>query len=105
MTYLKNTTTLRFDPEKCNGCRKCTEVCPHAVFEMRDRKAAIVDRDRCMECGACALNCESGALTVNAGVGCAAAVINGMLGGGEPACGCSGEATEGSSKTAPSGCC
>jgi hypothetical protein len=41
-----------------------------------------------MECGACALNCEFGAIVVNTGVGCAAALINGMITGGAPTCGC-----------------
>jgi NAD-dependent dihydropyrimidine dehydrogenase PreA subunit len=92
MIYLKSVTTLSYNPEKCVGCGRCIEVCPHQVFEMRDKKAAITDKDRCMECGACALNCEFGALTVNAGVGCAAAVIHSMLKGGEPVCGCSNDA-------------
>jgi len=52
------------------------------------KKAAISDKDRCMECGACVRNCAFGAITVNAGVGCAAAIINGMITGGEPSCGC-----------------
>jgi ferredoxin len=43
-----------------------------------------------MECGACMSNCPEGALTVRAGVGCAAAVFNGLLQGGEPNCDCGG---------------
>ncbi len=89
MKYLANVTTLKYSPEKCAGCRRCVEVCPHGVFEMKDKKAAITDSDLCMECGACALNCESGAITVNSGVGCAAAIINSLVKGGEPTCGCS----------------
>ncbi len=105
MNYLKNTSTLRYDPAQCNGCRKCTEVCPHAVFEMNGGKAVITDKDRCMECGACALNCESGALAVNAGVGCAAALINSKLTGGEPTCGCGGDTAGTSRDPADAGCC
>jgi len=45
-----------------------------------------------MECGACALNCEYGAISVDAGVGCATALINGMIAGKEPSCGCDGVA-------------
>jgi hypothetical protein len=41
-----------------------------------------------MECGACARNCVPGALRVKVGVGCAAAIIGGLLRGTEPACGC-----------------
>ncbi|MGI6551545.1 MAG: mercury methylation ferredoxin HgcB [Bacillota bacterium] len=87
--YLKNVTTLRLWVEKCIGCGRCVEVCPHGVFSMNDKKARIEDKDRCMECGACAKNCSANAITVNAGVGCAAAVIMGWLTGSEPSCDCS----------------
>jgi NAD-dependent dihydropyrimidine dehydrogenase PreA subunit len=92
--YLANVTTLKYDPGKCSGCRRCVEVCPHGVFEMRDKRAVLTDKDLCMECGACALNCESGAITVNTGVGCAAAVINSLINGGPPSCDCSTDASK-----------
>lgn len=79
LRYLKNVATLKLDQEKCTGCRMCTIVCPHHVFEMNSKKVMIVDRDACMECGACARNCAAGAIFVNTGVGCAAAVINSKL--------------------------
>ena len=100
LTYLKNGETLTLDREKCRGCRECIEVCPHAVFAMDGGRSQIVDRDACMECGACARNCASGAIAVKAGVGCAAAIIGGMLRGTDPACGCGNAAERGSS-----GCC
>ena len=87
--HLKNVTTLAYDAEKCIGCGRCTEVCPHGVFALSEKKARITDKDRCMECGACALNCPAGAITVNAGVGCAAAIIYGWVTGKEPSCDCS----------------
>jgi len=70
----------------------CLEVCPHNVFRMAGKQAAIVNRDKCMECGACELNCETGALKVKQGVGCASAVINGFLRGTEPNCDCGSDA-------------
>lgn len=85
--YLKDVVTLSLDKNKCTGCGMCTVVCPHAVFVMNEKKAIIADRDACMECGACALNCPAAAIGVNAGVGCAAAIINGALAGSEPCCG------------------
>ncbi len=88
MKYLANVTTLHYTSEKCAGCGRCVEVCPRAVFEMREKRATITDRDLCMECGACAKNCEFGAIAVNSGVGCASAIINSMVTGGEPTCGC-----------------
>ncbi len=88
MKYLADVVTLEYNAELCTGCRRCVEVCPHQVFAIENKRAAITDRDRCMECGACALNCEAGAITVDAGVGCATAIINSIIGGGEPSCGC-----------------
>jgi ferredoxin len=87
--YLKNVVSLGFDPSKCNGCRMCVEVCPHQVFKMINKKAQIINRDKCMECGACALNCTAKAISVKSGVGCATAVIYSYFSKGEPTCGCS----------------
>jgi len=92
LTYLKNVTTLSFDVKKCIGCGRCTEVCPHGVFDMNDKKAQITEKDLCMECGACALNCPAKAIEVSAGVGCASAIIKSWFTGGEPTCGCDGGA-------------
>ena len=89
MQYLQNVVTLTLDTRKCTGCGMCVEVCPHGVFIVEDRKARIIDRDACMECGACARNCVPEALSVQTGVGCAEAVLNEMLRGGPPACDCS----------------
>jgi len=80
LCYLRNVTTLRLDPERCCGCGRCVEVCPHAVLCIVDRKAQVHDRDACMECGACARNCPAEAIAVRAGVGCAAAVLNAAMG-------------------------
>ena len=88
LKYLANVTTLTLDTEICIGCGMCTTVCPHAVFKITDKKAEITDRDACMECGACELNCPVAAIRVQAGVGCAAAVISGAIKGTEPDCEC-----------------
>lgn len=88
LRYIEGVVTLELDSEACNGCRMCATVCPHAVFEVSDGRARVVDRDACIECGACVRNCAAGALSVNPGVGCAAAVIKGWLTGSEPSCAC-----------------
>jgi NAD-dependent dihydropyrimidine dehydrogenase PreA subunit len=87
LRYIDGVVTLELDRDACNGCRMCMAVCPHGVFEMADSRARIVDRDACIECAACVRNCAAGALSVDPGVGCAAAVIQGWLTGTEPTCG------------------
>jgi len=84
--YLKNVTTLAYSTDKCIGCDRCTEVCPHGVFDIVEQKAFITDKDLCMECGACSLNCPVNAIEVNAGTGCAAAIIMSWFTGDEPSC-------------------
>ena len=90
MRYLSDVATIELFTEQCTGCGICTEVCPHNVLEVRNGKAVVLDKDRCMECGACVNNCAFEALSVDKGVGCAAALINSMITGGEPSCDCSG---------------
>jgi NAD-dependent dihydropyrimidine dehydrogenase PreA subunit len=90
MRYFAGVVTLKYDASKCVGCKRCVEVCPHQVFMMKDKKAEMVDKDACIECGACQSNCEFDAIAVKRGVGCATAFINGMITGGEPSCDCSG---------------
>ncbi|MCL4496622.1 MAG: 4Fe-4S binding protein [Deltaproteobacteria bacterium] len=88
MKYLKNVSSLRFFTEKCTNCLICIDVCPHEVFAVKNKKVGVVDKDLCMECGACALNCKYRAISVNSGVGCASGIINGMISGGAPSCDC-----------------
>ena len=88
--------TLRYDQELCTGCAMCSIVCPHGVFEMNGRLAKLVRPEACMECGACQLNCPTDAVTVESGVGCAAAMIHAALTGKK-------EATRGSQSESP--CC
>ena len=86
--YVSN--TLEYNPELCIDCGMCTAVCPHGVFASGDGVAQLVQPEVCMECGACQLNCPVAAITVESGVGCAAAMIKAALTGSkEVTCGCS----------------
>ena len=73
--------TLEYDPELCINCEMCSIVCPHGVFASGERVAQLVRREACMECGACQRNCPTSAITVESGVGCAAAMIRAALTG------------------------
>lgn len=88
LVYLKNVVTLELNESVCNGCGMCIKVCPHAVFELNNKKAHIANRDYCMECGACALNCSENAIRVGSGLGCGCAtgIIEGYFSGSETDC-------------------
>jgi ferredoxin len=83
----------------------CIEVCPHEVFKMNTRHVEIKDRDACMECGACSRNCPFDAIAVQAGVGCAAAVINAILGRTGASCCCTAESGCSTSDKKTVACC
>lgn len=85
MIAVSDLNTLQFDEALCNGCAICVDVCPHAVYLIVERRARVVQGDACMECGACQLNCPTGAILVESGVGCAQAMINAALRGQEEA--------------------
>ncbi|HLP46890.1 MAG TPA: 4Fe-4S binding protein, partial [Candidatus Kapabacteria bacterium] len=65
-------------------------------FAINEKKAEIIERDACMECGACAQNCPFQAITIRSGVGCAYGIIRGLIQGTEPSCDCD---------CGPSDCC
>jgi NAD-dependent dihydropyrimidine dehydrogenase PreA subunit len=75
MQYLLAGDSLALNETLCNGCGRCEEVCPHAVFALVQRKAKVAHRGNCMQCGACRMYCPVGAIEVSSGVGCAAAIL------------------------------
>jgi NAD-dependent dihydropyrimidine dehydrogenase PreA subunit len=88
MKTVTRANTLLYYPRLCTNCGLCSMVCPEGVFAPGETVARMVNRSACIECGACALNCEPGAIQVQAGVGCAAAMIQSALTGKkEVACG------------------
>ncbi len=76
--------------ESCSGCGSCVKVCPWGVIELKDKRAALVAEDDCIECGACQLNCHDDAIMVTKGVGCLIAIVRDdilKLGSPDAACG------------------
>jgi NAD-dependent dihydropyrimidine dehydrogenase PreA subunit len=105
LMYLKNVATLQLNEKKCTGCGMCLDVCPHSVFAMNGSHIKINNKDACMECGACRRNCPEDAIFVESGVGCAAAVINAMLGRNNGECCCGPQTGETDLKNKNFGCC
>ena len=52
-----------FDSELCHGCKKCSvvECCPSRAVSMIDGKA-VIDGDKCTNCGVCVGKCPFGAV-------------------------------------------
>ena len=55
---------IHFYPERCTGVWECHEVCPVNCWTPdRDRGVAIFhDAEWCIACGACVLQCPTGAI-------------------------------------------
>lgn len=52
------------DEEKCTLCGSCVDLCPaeEPVLELGEKSARVAELSNCMECMACEVNCEYGAL-------------------------------------------
>jgi ferredoxin hydrogenase large subunit len=57
-------TMVQVDPEKCEACGNCHEVCPTGVIQAvgDDDKHQIVDPAACVNCAQCLVNCPYGAI-------------------------------------------
>jgi NAD-dependent dihydropyrimidine dehydrogenase PreA subunit len=55
---------ITLDEERCKGAAFCEQVCPVNVFEMdRERRLAVLSgAQRCVQCGACIVQCPFDAL-------------------------------------------
>jgi NAD-dependent dihydropyrimidine dehydrogenase PreA subunit len=54
------------DPERCNGCSICLDVCPRGVYKLdkETRKAAVLDTEKCENCTACFKQCPKDAISI-----------------------------------------
>jgi len=53
--------SLRFDPERCEGCMSCMRACPTAAVRIRKGRAVKL-ADRCIDCGECIRVCPRAAI-------------------------------------------
>ena len=82
---------IAVDQEACTGCTDCVRVCPHGCLSMEGKKAVLTAEERCIECGACQLNCLGDAIDVTKGTGCLYIIVKEdilHLKGDGVSCGC-----------------
>jgi len=52
------------DEERCSQCGLCVNNCPYSAITLNDKNIATVDEIKCRGCGICAMTCPSSAITV-----------------------------------------
>ncbi len=53
--------SLRFEPERCDGCMSCMRACPTDAVRVRKARAVKL-ADRCIDCGECIKVCPRAAI-------------------------------------------
>jgi NAD-dependent dihydropyrimidine dehydrogenase PreA subunit len=58
---------IRVNPEKCNGCGVCVDICPCDVFRPNPETglAEGTYEEDCWYCGACEMDCPTQAIIVD----------------------------------------
>ncbi len=51
------------DPEKCNGCGLCVDVCACGAIKITNGRLTIIETDMCGWCLQCEVVCPSGAIS------------------------------------------
>ena len=61
-------SVIRYDLNKCIGCRTCNTICPMDVFRFNEaaNKSVIAYPDNCQSCGQCYINCPGHSLAMSA---------------------------------------
>jgi NAD-dependent dihydropyrimidine dehydrogenase PreA subunit len=55
---------IEYEPDKCDGCGKCADVCSMGLWSVKEGKAHLSKRYRelCLECAGCWEICEREAI-------------------------------------------
>lgn len=58
---------IQVDPERCNGCGICADICPCDVFRLNGETGLAEGQYEvdCWYCGACEQDCPTNAISVN----------------------------------------
>lgn len=49
-------------PSKCKGCSLCSKVCPAGAISGEIKNPFVIDKDKCIKCGACIEKCKFNAI-------------------------------------------
>lgn len=52
------------DSERCKACLLCVKVCPSSAISGEKKQPQIIDRDKCIKCGACREICKFEAVII-----------------------------------------
>lgn len=56
---------IEINPEKCNLCNVCVEICPEDVLKNENEKIEAIYEEECWYCGSCMMDCKQDAIKVD----------------------------------------
>ncbi len=59
----KSLVAYRIKPEACKGCTLCSKVCPADAISGERKGVHVIDKNKCIKCGACIEKCPFNAIT------------------------------------------
>ena len=60
--HCKALLSYSINPDKCRGCSLCARVCPAEAITGEIKKPFVIDKAKCLKCGACMEKCKFGAI-------------------------------------------
>jgi len=55
---------IKFDYDRCTGCKECVEACSYGVLEWLEKMPVVVNPSSCVACLECRNNCPANAIIV-----------------------------------------
>jgi ferredoxin len=59
--------SIYIDPNECQGCEECADVCPADAIEGKSGYIHMIDEFECTKCGKCIAVCENDAIVQTTG--------------------------------------